>query len=1189
MTLHLRLFGQLQAADASGAVVRVARPRAQRLLGYLLLHRRQSLTREHVAFVLWPDSPEDEAVGTLRRALSDLRISLAAAGPGDWIVPAGGALRWNRDAPCWIDVDEFERLVRQATPAALHRAVDLYAGDLLVDWVDEWVVAERDRLRDLQVTALRQLVAHHRALGDYAAAGGLARRALALDPLAEAIYRELMALHYQSGDRGAALAEYDRLRRRLREELDVEPMAATEAVRAAILQGAPLPADPAAAGGPAPPRPDRAPPPAPVGREAELAQLGALWERAADGHGRLVIVSGEAGVGKSHLARALTDHVVARGGLALVGHCYEFERALPYGAVVEMLRSAAPLLRHADLAPAHRAALARLAPDVLGVAGPPAAESEAPATDLRAQLFEALWQACLALARQQPVLLVVEDAHWAAESTLDWLTYVSPRLPAGRLLVTITYRADEIGSEHALARLRQRLARDGAVATFTLKPLSRDAHRELVARLSGLPAADAEPVADRLFEETGGNPFFLHELARGLTEAGHLAVHGGRWTGPLVDAAAGAAVPLPASLRDAINARIDRLAETSRQFIRAAAVAGRVFDFEIVQRVGDWADEPALTALEDLLARDLIRQGEAHGDYTFTHHLVQEALYAALAPPRRVAWRRRLVGALEVLRPDDIEALAHHSAEAGDHERARAYYRQAGDRAWRLLAPREAAAHYRAALDRWPATDGAGRAALLRKHAECLWLTGALAEAMAALDAARSAFAALGDREGAGAAERLIGRIYWELGRREESLRHYQRALTILEAGSESPELARAVGGIAQMHLVAFAFDETIAWGERALALAERLDVSDVIVDALNNLGVARTATGDPERGLAMLRESLERALALGLAHEATRAYCNLGELLIGEDRDAEARATFEAMLTFVQRAHAVKDGGWPLIWLAHLEWRAGEWAGGLARRRQYRDWARAAPASRRAHVWACSIFGRIDNDLGQAASARQLLEQELAAARDVAELQITAPFLGQLARAYALLGLDDEARTIAEEMLAWIDQSPYPQRDCTPLILWASRWFAGQPGGAAIAAARACVARLERAAAEFGNRETDGALAEGRGAVLLAAGDHARAADQFRAAVADWTASERPCDRARALVSLAGALSAAGDHAAAREAGEPARALVDALAAQLDDATLKRSFLDSPLGRAARAAGGAVRLLPEPDAVTAG
>ena len=146
------------------------------------------------------------------------------------------------------------------------------------------------------------------------------------------------------------------------------------------------------------------------------------------------------------------------------------------------------------------------------------------------------------------------------------------------------------------------------------------------------------------------------------------------------------------------------------------------------------------------------------------------------------------------------------------------------------------------------------------------------------------------------------------------------------------------------------------------------------------------------------------------------------------------------------------------------------------------------------------------------------------------------------------------------------------------PLILWACGWFAGRPAGAAIDAAGACVGRLELADAEFGSRESAGALAEGRGAVLLAAGDATRAAGQFHAAVAQWEALERPYDRARALASLADALATAGDPVAAHAAGEQARALVNALAAQLEDAALKRAFLDSPLGRAGAAA---IQVLP--------
>jgi predicted ATPase len=157
-------------------------------------------------------------------------------------------------------------------------------------------------------------------------------------------------------------------------------------------------------------------------------------------------VSGEAGVGKIHLALSLANQVTRQDGLVMVGHCYEFERALPYQALVEMLRSATHLFRHVDLPAAHRAALARLAPDIIGVTGTPRKEVATSSDDLRLQLFEAVLQGFLSLSASRPLLLLFEDVHWAAESTLDFLTYIAPRLSAGRLLVAITYRTNEVSA-----------------------------------------------------------------------------------------------------------------------------------------------------------------------------------------------------------------------------------------------------------------------------------------------------------------------------------------------------------------------------------------------------------------------------------------------------------------------------------------------------------------------------------------------------------------------------------------------------------------------------------------------------------------------------------------------------------------------------------------------------------------------
>ncbi len=230
MSLAIRLFGHLEVTHNSTPIAHRIEPRAQRLLVYLLMHREARLTRETVAFILWPDGLEREALGRFRRALNELRAALPHTPQVEWIIAARNELRWNSGAPYWLDIEEFEQRVRQAGPASLHDAIALYRGDLLPEMDDEWLMVERERLRQTQIDALSQLVSHHRALSEYQAAVDLAQQILVLDPLAESAYRELMSLHYLAGDRAAALAEYERLRATLRDELGAEPMAETKAL-----------------------------------------------------------------------------------------------------------------------------------------------------------------------------------------------------------------------------------------------------------------------------------------------------------------------------------------------------------------------------------------------------------------------------------------------------------------------------------------------------------------------------------------------------------------------------------------------------------------------------------------------------------------------------------------------------------------------------------------------------------------------------------------------------------------------------------------------------------------------------------------------------------------------------------------------------------------------------------------------
>src|SRR5579859_2183711 len=486
VTLRIQLFGPLRLTDDAGGPATRMRLRAQRLLAFLLLHRSALLDRASVAFQLWPDQPEDASLNALRRALSDLRTALPAGPP--WINAQSGTLGWNTAPPCWLDIEAFERQAHTATPQALHAASELYTEDLLPAWGDEWLTGERERLRQMRLDVLGRLVAHYDALADYEHALFFAAQVAALDSLADGAHSALIRLHYAAGDRGAALALYAAFRSRLWQELGVEPMAETQALAAAITRGEPLPA-PAGRLAEAPrPVPVATAVLPPIGREAEMALLNSWWDDAVRGAGRLVIVSGEAGVGKSRLVEAMGARAAQQGGLSLVGQWYEFENALPYQAIIEMLRSAAQQLRHLALTPAHRAMLARLAPDVLGAAGSAPGDPGATPDDTRGLLFEALLQAFLALARSEPVFLLFEDAHWAASSTLDWLMYVTPRLYASRVLIVITYRTGEVDAQHALARLEQRFGHEGALSRISLQPLSREAYRRLVAQLSGRDA-----------------------------------------------------------------------------------------------------------------------------------------------------------------------------------------------------------------------------------------------------------------------------------------------------------------------------------------------------------------------------------------------------------------------------------------------------------------------------------------------------------------------------------------------------------------------------------------------------------------------------------------------------------------------------------------------------------------------------
>ena len=646
-----------------------------------MLHRDRPVSREALAFTLWSDDSETDARANLRRHLHHLQRALPPADPAQpWWIGDAESIQWNPAAEYWLDVAEFDQL--SDDDATLSQAVALYSGDLLNSLYDDWLFYERERLRDRFFADLTRLIEINRAGADFTTAIDCAQRLLRHDPFREDALRQLMRLRFETSDRAAALAEYDHFVRRLRAELDVEPMPETIALYESIARGARAAAisEPRSSSAPTAALPF-------VGREAELDQLRAWWSRAARGHGVLILIGGEAGIGKTRLIAELRREAEQQGARLLNGGT-TFAEPVPYQPVVEALRAALPLLATLNIEPLWLSTVAALLPE-LGQRRsdlPPLLPLD-PERD-RARLFEAVARCLESLALSRPVLLLLEDLHWAGAATMSLLADLAQRLTAAAICVVVTYREEETPRTHPLRELRRRLSQESLALHLTLSRLSPDAIAALVTHISGENSA---PLAQRLYADSEGNPLFLSELLRDALESGHATIERGRWRIDLPEQPA-----LPGGVRSTIGARLVRLSDEARALAEIACVIGPAFDVELVREASGWDEARVLDALHELQDRQLVREagGRGHADYAFTHHLIQATLYDDLTAPVRQRRHQRVGRVLEELYPQRVDELAgelaRHFDLGGEAETAAAYYTRSAQRALTVYADDEA-------------------------------------------------------------------------------------------------------------------------------------------------------------------------------------------------------------------------------------------------------------------------------------------------------------------------------------------------------------------------------------------------------------------------------------------------------------------------------------------------------------------
>ncbi len=782
--LSIALLGDFCLMRDDTPVTDVDTSRLQSLLAYLVLHREAPQSRGRLAFLFWPDTTEAQARTNLRNLLHQLRHSLPDADA--YLDATVHTLQWRTDAPYTLDVAGFEAALAQAGQTArphqsaiereaLEQAVALYKGDLLPSCYDDWILPRREELRQAYLAALERLMRLLEEQRDYPAAIRHAQRLLQHDPLHEVTYQHLMRLHALNGDRAGAMRVYHACATLLQRELDVAPSAATRAAYTQLLGAESQPT-------PAPPGTGAFLPL--VGRENEWAQLLRAWrDMAASGEPHVVLLSGEAGIGKTRLAEELLQWAARQGIAAAVARCYAAEGQLAYAPVTAWLR-AQPL---PPLADAWLAEVARLLPEVL--ARRPDLPRPGPLTEAwqRQRLFEALGRAILGLGR--PLLLAIDDLQWCDRDTLEWLHFLLRFDGRSRLLIVGAYRPEEIGADHPLTALLQALRPDSHLTEIELGPLDETATHALAARITGAEISAA--TAQRLYQETEGVPLFVVETVRaGLLPQGQQ---------PDLAAAGPAHEALPPKVRAVLAARLAQLSPPARELAGLAAVIGRAFNFRLLALAGGREEDALVHELDELWQRRIVREQGATA-YDFSHDKLRQVAYDGLSAAKRRLSHRHIAQALETLYAGRLDPVSHqiaaHYERAGLPEQACPYYLAAAGVARQVFANEEALAYYRKALtllesassEAHPIAGFSETAARIHENmADILTLTGRRAEARQAYG---RALAAIPDGELVRRAclLRKIGTAWDEENHWQEAAQAYAAAEAAL--GPETPASA---------------------------------------------------------------------------------------------------------------------------------------------------------------------------------------------------------------------------------------------------------------------------------------------------------------------------------------------------------------------------------------------------------------
>lgn len=864
--LRATLFETLHLYTPDGHSLDLGSPTTRSLIAYLLINRGRPSDRRRLAFQFWPRATESAARRNLRQYLHHMRAALVPIDPnGSLLLTDGATVQFNPQADFSLDTETFLReTLPEASLQEVDHALSLYRGDLLEDIYDDWCEVERNRFRQLWLTTLDRYSQTLQSIGQLNEALVIVQKWITAEPFDETAQRRFMQLLALSGDRARAIHAYQDFAKKLDGEIGSVPLPETQALLQLIQNGqTPInlevpnlgPShrhDTASSLQRSPVRPV----PPFVGRQREIATFEDAYQQVRAGSGRLVFITGEAGIGKTRLLQKYLS--LLSDSPSLQSSCYELDSLTPFAPLRHAFENSETFDKllnalNVQFPSAWSAPLIQILPTLakrFPYASPPINPTDG---GMLREAFINLLVWLSEASRGHPLLLILDDLHWADTSTWELLAALARRVTSAPLLVIGLVRVEDLPAERL--PMFHTIQRSDHILTFELPRLTEIETADLARQLDPKEAVDSIFI-QRLYHETEGNPFFIVETMRALQE------NGSTRTAPISS--------MPHSIQRVIEARLDRLAPASREALASAAAIGRSFTPRLLQEILQASSEDMPALIEEWLHRGLIH--EEAGGYDFRHDKIRQVAYGGLTRARREFIHGRIADVLENAIPKaNVSTLAYHYARSDQPLKTLPFLTQAGEQALRLRSYHEARQFGLQAVNLLGQLPGprqrSERIDVSLQLAQAYAFTGDLHRAIEIIQETEQFAFAFGDEHRLGQVFRRAAQFFWLNNQAETASDYARRALRLAEDLSDTELHYASLRMLGRAAIALSAYDDAIAYLLRYVNLydgeaemtPQALLPGDLSI-VLGYLGVAYSRIGSWERAYDAARRGLKLA-----------------------------------------------------------------------------------------------------------------------------------------------------------------------------------------------------------------------------------------------------------------------------------------------------------------------------------------